>query len=103
MCLDGDPLTQPGAERREQIRQIRLAAKMELAHERATMLVVTHEMQFARQAADRVYLIDQGRLVEVGRPEQAIDDPREPLTRKFLVRTRLAPAAPPAVLPAPAI
>ena len=47
----------------------------ELAHEGATMIVVTHEMAFAREAADRVYFIDDGRFVEVGPPEQVIDAP----------------------------
>ncbi len=52
----------------------------ELAHEGATMIVVTHEMAFAREAADRVYFIDQGRFVEVGPPEQVIDAPQDPRT-----------------------
>ncbi len=50
----------------------------ELAHEGATMIVVTHEMAFAREAADRVYFIDEGVFVEVGPPEQVIDDPAGP-------------------------
>ena len=58
----------------------------ELAHEGATMIVVTHEMAFAREAADRVYFIEQGRFIEVGPPEQVIDDPRDPLTQAFLAR-----------------
>ena len=59
----------------------------ELAHEGATMIVVTHEMAFAREAADRVYYIDDGRFVEVGPPEQVIDEPEDPRTREFLART----------------
>jgi ABC-type glutathione transport system ATPase component len=59
----------------------------ELAHEGATMIVVTHEMAFAREAADRVYFIDDGRFVEVGPPEQVIDLPQDPRTREFLART----------------
>ncbi len=59
----------------------------ELAHEGATMIVVTHEMAFAREAADRVYFIDEGRFVEVGPPEQVIDAPQDPRTREFLART----------------
>ena len=50
----------------------------ELAHEGATMIVVTHEMAFAREAADRVYYIDGGTFVEVGPPEQVIGHPRDP-------------------------
>ena len=50
----------------------------DLAHEGATMIVVTHEMAFAREAADRVYFIEEGAFVEVGPPEQVIDDPQRP-------------------------
>ncbi len=59
----------------------------ELAHEGATMIVVTHEMAFAREAADRVYFIEEGVFVEVGLPEQVIDNPQDPRTRDFLART----------------
>ncbi len=58
----------------------------ELAHEGRTMIVVTHEMQFAREAADRVYYIDQGQFVEIGPPEQVIEHPRDERTRSFLSR-----------------
>ena len=64
-----------------------LVVMEELAHEGATMIVVTHEMAFAREAADRVYFIDAGRFVEVGPPEQVIDQPEDPRTREFLART----------------
>jgi ABC-type glutathione transport system ATPase component len=64
-----------------------LVVMEELAHEGATMIVVTHEMAFAREAADRVYFIDEGRFVEVGPPEQVIDAPQDPRTREFLART----------------
>ncbi len=59
----------------------------ELAHEGATMLVVTHEMAFARQAADRVYFIEEGNFVEVGPPEEVLGRPKDPRTREFLART----------------
>ncbi len=59
----------------------------DLAHEGATMIVVTHEMAFAREAADRVYFIDGGKFVEVGPPDQVIDNPQDPRTREFLART----------------
>ncbi|HEX5829147.1 MAG TPA: amino acid ABC transporter ATP-binding protein [Candidatus Limnocylindrales bacterium] len=59
----------------------------DLAHEGATMIVVTHEMAFAREAADRVYFIEEGVFVEVGPPEQVIDNPQDPRTREFLART----------------
>jgi ABC-type polar amino acid transport system ATPase subunit len=59
----------------------------ELAHEGATMIVVTHEMAFAREAADRVYYIDGGVFVEAGPPSQVIDNPSDQRTRDFLART----------------
>jgi len=59
----------------------------ELAHEGATMIVVTHEMAFAREAADRVYFIEGGQFVEAGPPEQVIESPKDPRTREFLART----------------
>ena len=58
----------------------------ELAHEGSTMIVVTHEMQFAREAADRVYFIEEGIFIEVGPPEQVLDDPQDERTRRFLRR-----------------
>jgi polar amino acid transport system ATP-binding protein len=57
-----------------------------LAHEGRTMIVVTHEMSFAREAADRVYFMEAGEWVEIGPPEQVVDDPREERTRQFLAR-----------------
>ena len=57
-----------------------------LAHEGRTMVVVTHEMAFAREAADRVYFMDDGLFVEVGPPEQVIRDPHDERTRTFLAR-----------------
>jgi ABC-type histidine transport system ATPase subunit len=58
----------------------------ELAHEGRTMIVVTHEMAFAREAADRVYFIEEGRFVEVGPPEEILDHPQDERTRRFLAR-----------------
>jgi polar amino acid transport system ATP-binding protein len=66
----------------------------ELAHEGATMIVVTHEMAFAKEAADRVYYIDGGVFAEVGSPDQVLDHPSNPLTREFLARTHGAAHAP---------
>jgi polar amino acid transport system ATP-binding protein len=57
-----------------------------LAHEGQTMVVVTHEMQFAREAADRVYFMDEGVFVEIGPPEQVIGEPKDERTRQFLSR-----------------
>ena len=58
----------------------------ELAHEGSTMIVVTHEMAFAREAADRVYFIEEGTFIEVGPPEQVLDQPEDERTRRFLRR-----------------
>jgi len=63
-----------------------LAVMENLAHEGSTMIVVTHEMAFAREAADRVYFIEEGRFIEAGPPEQVIDDPEDERTRRFLAR-----------------
>lgn len=49
-----------------------------------TMLLVTHEMQFAKQISDRVCFFDKGRIVEEGPPEQLFTEPREDRTREFL-------------------
>jgi ABC-type polar amino acid transport system ATPase subunit len=52
-----------------------------------TMLVVTHEMQFAREVGDRVVFMDEGRIVEQGLPLDVLDRPREERTKRFLRRT----------------
>jgi ABC-type histidine transport system ATPase subunit len=58
----------------------------ELAHEGTTMLVVTHEMHFAREAADRVIFMEGGVIAEQGPPEQVIDSPQDDRTKQFLRR-----------------
>jgi polar amino acid transport system ATP-binding protein len=58
-----------------------------------TMLVVSHEMAFAREAADRVVFMDGGRLIEEGTPERIFGAPREPRTRAFLSRVTGAPVS----------
>ena len=55
-----------------------------LAHEGMTMLVVSHEMGFARAAAHKVVFMDNGEVIESGPPEQLFTSPREERTRKFL-------------------
>ncbi len=57
-----------------------------LASEGMTMMVVTHEVGFAREVADRIMLIDDGKLVEQGRPDQLLDNPKEQRTRDFLAK-----------------
>ena len=51
-----------------------------------TMVVVTHEMGFARAAADSLVVMDQGRIVEQGPPAEVFDAPREERTRQFLAK-----------------
>jgi ABC-type polar amino acid transport system ATPase subunit len=63
-----------------------LKVMSELAHEGATMIVVTHEMAFASEAADRVYYIDEGVFVEAGPPEQVLGAPQDERTQRFLKR-----------------
>ncbi|MFO1540788.1 MAG: amino acid ABC transporter ATP-binding protein [Chloroflexota bacterium] len=58
----------------------------ELAHEGTTMIVVSHEMQFAREAADRVVFLHEGRIVEAGPPEAVLDAPEHEAPRAFLRR-----------------
>jgi ABC-type histidine transport system ATPase subunit len=58
----------------------------QLAHEGSTMIVVSHEMAFAREAADRVVYLEEGIIMEEGPPEQVLDDPREEATKQFLRR-----------------
>lgn len=48
------------------------------------MIIVTHEMKFAREVADRIVLLDKGVIVEEGPPEQFFSQPREARTRQFL-------------------
>ena len=57
-----------------------------LAQEGMTMLVVTHEMAFARDVADRLIFMDGGVIVEQGDPRQVINHPRMERTRQFLSR-----------------
>lgn len=61
-----------------------LEVMKELAREGMTMVVVTHEMGFARDVADRVILMADGQLVEEGKPEDFFTNPREPRTQEFL-------------------
>jgi polar amino acid transport system ATP-binding protein len=58
----------------------------ELAQAGMTMLIATHEMGFARDVANRVCFLHEGRILEEGPPEQIFAAPREPRTRQFLQR-----------------
>ena len=64
-----------------------LIVMRDLARDGMTMLVVTHEMQFAREVGDRVVFMDEGRIVEEGVPADVLDRPREERTRRFLRRS----------------
>ena len=55
-----------------------------LARSGLTMIVVTHEVKFARDVADRVVFMDEGVIVEAGAPGDILVDPRHPRTRRFL-------------------
>lgn len=57
-----------------------------LAKEGMTMVVVTHEMGFAREVADRVIFMDEGRILEESEPETFFNNPKEERTRQFLSR-----------------
>jgi len=63
-----------------------LTVMEELAHEGTTMIVVTHEMHFAREAADTVVYMDDGLIVEAGPPEQVLAEPSDERTQRFLRR-----------------
>ena len=70
-----------------------LQTMKQLADEGMTMIVVTHEMGFAREVADRVLFFDSGVMLEEGTPEEIFTNPREERTREFLRRV-LSPSAP---------
>ena len=61
-----------------------LEVMKQLAHEGMTMVVVTHEMGFAREVANRVFFMDGGGILEEGTPEQIFDHPQEERTKTFL-------------------
>ena len=61
-----------------------LAVMKELARSGMTMMVVTHELGFAREVADRVVYMDQGAIIEQGRASDVLGAPREERTREFL-------------------
>ncbi len=63
-----------------------LATMRDLAKQGLTMIVVTHEISFAREAADRVVFMDDGKIVEMGKPEEVIGNPQHSRTQAFLSR-----------------
>jgi len=67
----------------EMVKEV-LDTMVELAHDGMTMLVVTHEMGFARQVANRIVFMDEGQIVEVNTPEEFFAHPQHERTRLFL-------------------
>lgn len=63
-----------------------LKTMQELSQTGLTMIIVTHEMEFARDVSDRVIFMDQGVIAEQGRPEQLFENPKEERTKEFLKR-----------------
>ena len=55
-----------------------------LAKEGMTMVIVTHEMGFAREVGDRLLFVDEGRIIEQGEPKEVFEHPKEERTRSFL-------------------
>ncbi len=62
----------------------------QLAADGMTMVVVTHEMSFAKDVADRVIFMDNGCVVEEGSPREVLENPKEERTKAFLIRFVLA-------------
>ncbi|RCW41693.1 MULTISPECIES: amino acid ABC transporter ATP-binding protein [unclassified Halanaerobium] len=63
-----------------------LKVMKDLASEGMTMVIVTHEMSFAKEVADRVIIMDEGKLIEQGPPEQIFNNPQHPRAQDFLER-----------------
>ena len=65
-----------------------LRVMRQLVEEGMTMIVVTHEMQFARDVADRVLFFDAGLVAESGPPDELFSNPKQERTREFLIRVK---------------
>jgi ABC-type polar amino acid transport system ATPase subunit len=85
VMLFDEPTSALDPELREEV----LGVMRHLAEEGMTMVVVTHEMQFARDMADRVLFFDGGTIAESGPPEQVFLNPQQERTREFLQKTTL--------------
>lgn len=82
VMLFDEPTSALDPELREEV----LKVMRGLVEEGITMIVVTHEMQFARDVADRVLFFDAGRIAEDGTPDEVFSNPRHERTREFLKR-----------------
>jgi ABC-type polar amino acid transport system ATPase subunit len=85
VMLFDEPTSALDPELREEV----LRVMRSLCEEGMTMIVVTHEMQFARDVADRVLFFDAGRIAESGPPEQVFGNPQQERTREFLRRVNM--------------
>ena len=65
-----------------------LKVMADLAAEGMTMLLVSHEMAFAREVADRVFFMDSGVILEQGTPDEVFNNPQEQRTKDFLFRVK---------------
>ena len=88
LCMDPEILffDEPTSALDPELTQDVLKIIRELAEEHMTMVIVTHEMTFARDVSDRIIFMDKGVIVEEGAPEQVIDHPQHERTRAFLTR-----------------
>ncbi len=85
VMLFDEPTSALDPELREEV----LRVMRQLASDGMTMIIVTHEMQFARDVADQIVFFDKGRVAEAGPPEQLFNNPQQPRTREFLRRIGL--------------
>ena len=76
----------------EMVREV-LDVMLELAKQGRTMIIVTHEMAFARAVAHRMIFIDEGRIVEEGKPDEFFESPKTERARNFLNMFRFQPAS----------
>ena len=81
LCFD-EPTSALDPERTGEV----LRVIKELADQKTTMIIVTHEMAFARDVASQVIFMDDGRILEKGTPEEVFEHTREERTRQFLSR-----------------
>ena len=70
----------------ERVNQEVLEVMKELAHDGMTMVVVTHEMGFAREVGDTVIFMDEGKIVETGTPAEVFDSPKSDRLKSFLAK-----------------
>jgi polar amino acid transport system ATP-binding protein len=69
----------------EMVKEV-LDAIRRLVHTGMTILIVTHEMGFAKEIADQVLFLDEGRIIEQGPPQDLFENPQEERTRRFIER-----------------